>query len=251
MDAEDEPLERPVRPRGRRRRAAYVALQESAWRVRRTLSEIPDNMRSWDDRRRSTSFVPASENVVIDVRRHPLLLVWPLLRTLTGLIVLLTGLQLLPLLAFAAATAGWARVRFGSGLHRTAISTLVAVVALLLVALLWGAAVVVLLLALGLVEDVADWLCDRLVVTNKRIYRRYGVLTRHSPSIALTAIAFIDAAVPPVGRVMGYGTLRLDSVAQRDAPLARLDLVPDVVGVSHEILRLRSLALPKFPPLPG
>jgi hypothetical protein len=251
VDAEDEPLERPVRPRGRRRRAAYVALQESAWQVRRTLSEIPDNIRSWDDARRSTSFVPASETVVIDVRRHPFMLVWPLLRTVTALVVLLTGLQLLPLVAFAAATAVWARVRFGSGLHRTGVCALVAVVALLLVTLLWGTALVVLLLALWVVEDVFDWLCDRLVVTNRRIYRRYGVLTRHSPSIALTAIAFIDAAVPPIGRVMRYGTLRLDSVAQRDAPLARLDLVPHVVGVSHEILRLRSLALPKFPPLPS
>jgi hypothetical protein len=251
VDADDEPLERPVRPRGRRRRAAYVALQEQAWQVRRKLAEIPDNMRSWDDGRRSTSFVPASDTVVIDVRRHPFMLVWPLLRTVTALVVLLTSLQLLPLLAFAAATAVWARVRFGSGLHKTAVAALAAALALLLVTILWGTPLVVLLLVLWAAEDVADWLCDRLVVTNKRIYRRYGVLTRHAPSIALTAIAFIDAAVPPIGRVMSYGTLRLDSVAQRDAPLARLDLVPDVIGVSHEILRLRSQALPKFPPLPS
>jgi hypothetical protein len=39
-------------------------------------------------------------------------------------------------------------------------------------------------------------------------------------------------------------------VAQRDAPLARLDLVPNVVAVSHEVLRLRAAAMPKFPQQP-
>ena len=60
-----------------------------------------------------------------------------------------------------------------------------------------------------------------------------------------------DAAVPPLGCVLRYGTLRLDSVAQRDAPLSRFDLIPDVVRVSHEILRLRTAAMPKFPQPPG
>ena len=110
----------------------------------------------------------------------------------------------------------------------------------------WDALLLVLLL-LWLLEDLADWHSDRLVVTDKRIYRRHGVLTRHSPSISLTAIAYIDAAVPPLGRLLHYGTLRLDSVAQRDAPLSRFDLIPDVVPVSHEILRLRAAAMPKGP----
>jgi hypothetical protein len=36
-------------------------------------------------------------------------------------------------------------------------------------------------------------------------------------------------------------------VAQRDDPLSRFDLIPDVVSVSHEILRLRAAAMPKGP----
>ena len=52
------------------------------------------------------------------------------------------------------------------------------------------------------------------------------------------------------GSLLGYGTLSLDSVAQRDAPLSRFDHVPGVVQVSHDILELRSRAMPRFPQQP-
>lgn len=240
----DDQPDRPVRPRPPR--LAYVALQERADRWHASLRGLSDRIREWDDGRRSTSFVPASETVHLDVRRHPFVLLWPTLRTLAGLLVLVTGPRLVPLLLLAGATAAWSTVRFDSGLKRTALTAAAAAAA---AALLSPPLVLLLLLAL-LVEDVADWACDRLVVTDRRIYRRYGVLTSHAPSIALTAIAFIDASVPPAGRLLHYGTLRLDSVAQRDAPLARLDLLPEVTAVSHEILRLRAAALPTFPQQP-
>lgn len=247
MDPQDEPPARPARPRPPR--LAYVALRERAVRLRAELASLPERGRRWDDARRSTSFVSPAESVALDLRRHPFLLLWPLLRTVAGLLALVASAPAV-WLALALATAGWTRTRFGAGLRRTALVVLGVLLALVLVPVVANRTVAALALLLWAAEDVADWLCDRLVVSDKRIYRRYGVLTRHSPSIALTAIAFIDAAVPPVGRALGYGTLRLDSVAQRDAPLARLDLVPDVNAVSHEILRLRAAALPRFPPLP-
>jgi membrane protein YdbS with pleckstrin-like domain len=254
VDEQDEArIARPSRPT-RTRRLAYVAVQERAQRLgaglRDELRGAPDRVRAWDDQQRSTSFVSPAETVVLDVRRHTFLLVWPLARTLTGLLALVVGTPLQVLVLFGIATGLWARARFSAGLQRAALVAPVAAVGLLLVAAVAGPSLVAVVLLLWAVEDVADWSCDRLVVSDKRIYRRYGVFTRHSPSIALTAIAFIDAAVPPLGRVMRYGTLRLDSVAQRDAPLARLDLVPDVVGVSHEVLRLRAAAMPKYPPQP-
>jgi len=255
VDHQDESPAGPSLPaRPVRSRPAYVALQESAQglgdRLGRTLSGLPDALRNWDDRQRSTSFVPDSDRVVLDVRRHPFLLVWPLLRSLLGLLVLVVGPSLPLLLLFAAVSAVWAYVRFGQGVRRTAVVAGVATAALVLVPAVAGASLAGLLLLLLAVEDVSDWLLDRLVVTDRRIYRRYGVLTRKTPSIALQSIAFIDGEVPPVGRLLGYGTLRLDSVAQRDAPLARLDLVPDVTAVTHEILRLRQKAMPKYPQQP-
>jgi hypothetical protein len=145
-------------------------------------------------------------------------------------------------------TAVWAQVRLAGGLRRSAIIGAVAAGTVLVLQALdgrrWDALLLALLL-LWLLEDVLDWHSDRLVVTDKRIYRRHGVITRRSPSISLTAIAYIDAAVPPLGQLLHYGTLRLDSVAQRDDPLSRFDLIPDVVPVSHEILRLRAARCPR------
>ena len=193
---------------------------------------------------RPTSFVPESETVQLDVRRHPAVLVWPALRTATGLLLLAAGPRLLVVLLFVAATAASLATGSRSGARTSAVVGVVAALVLVLAEPALG--LLALLAWFG--YDVSDWACDRLVVSDRRIYRRYGVVTAHSPSIALTAIAFIDAAVPPVGRLLGYGTLRLDSVAQRDAPLSRLDHLPDVVGVSHRVLALRASAMPRFPP---
>ncbi|MCU1691776.1 MAG: hypothetical protein JWM64_867, partial [Frankiales bacterium] len=173
----------------------------------------------------------------------------PFVRTLAGLLVLL-GVGLPALVPLALATAAWSRTRIGRAPRTTALATLAAVAGLLVLDGLVGVLLCDLLLLLWAAEDVADWWSDRLVVTDKRVYRRYGVFTRHAPSVSLTAVAYLDAAVPPLGRALGYGTLLLDSAAQRDAPLSRFDLVPDVVAVSHEVLRLRAAAMPRFPPLP-
>jgi hypothetical protein len=104
------------------------------------------------------------------------------------------------------------------------------------------------LLLLWLLEDVLDWHSDRLVVTDKRIYRRHGVITRHSPSISLTAIAYIDAAVPPLGQLLHYGHAAAGlggatgrpAVAPRPDPRRRAGVPRDPA--------LRAAAMPKGPP---
>lgn len=214
------------------------------------MDERDDRALGWDGRHRSTDFVSAAETVVLDVRRHPWLLVPPLFRTLAGLVVLAAGLGLVPLLAFALFAGAWAQGRLGWPLKQSAVLAGGVTAGLAVTGSVLGPGLPALLLLGWLAEDVADWWTDRMVVSDKRIYRRYGVVTRHSPSIALTGIAFLDASVPPLGRVLHYGTLRLDSVAQRDAPLSHFDHVPDVTAVSHEILRLRTQAMPRFPQQP-
>ena len=200
---------------------------------------------------RTQSFVPDSDTVALDVRQHWVVLIVPVLRTVAGIAALLTDLAFTPVLLFALLTALWVHARLRRGARSIGIITLVAVVVL---ALLGGRedSVVGPLLGLALLlawcgEDAVEWYGNRLVVTNKRLYRCYGVVTRHVPSMALTSVVFIDASVPPLGRIFGYGTLRLDSAAQRDAPLSRLDFVPDVVDVHKQVLSLRAAAIPKFP----
>ena len=234
-------------PRPSPRQRVLGAARHGAARVR---SEVGDALRAFDDRMRAATFVSGSEVVRIDARRHPFVLAVPALRTLAGTVALAAGPRLSHLLVFGVLTAVWAGWRFRAGLRVTGLTALVATALLAVLDALWGPLVCLLLLLVWLLDDVADWGCDRLVVTDKRIYRRYGVLTQHAPSISLTAIAYLDASVPPLGRLFGYGTLSLDSVAQRDAPLSRFDHVPDVVGVSHTILELRSQAMPRFPQQP-
>ena len=186
----------------------------------------------------------------IDERRHPFLLVAPVLRTAAGAVVLVSGLHFWPLLALVLLTAVWATGRLRLGLRRTAVVAASAALAVVVLDLLLGPWWTGLLVLVWFLEDALDWYSDRLVVTDRRLYRRYGVLARHSPSISLTAIAYLDPSLPPLGRFFCYGTLSLDSAAQRDAPLSRFDFVPDVVTVAKDILELRSAAMPKFPQFP-
>lgn len=218
--------------------------------LRDRLSGLLASARGWAEQSRSTSFVPAAETVVIDARRHSSLLVGPGLRTLAGLAVVVAGSGLLLLLVFVLTVGAWAQGRLRSGGREKAFVVAGTALALVVLPYAFGPVLPAALLLLWLAEDVTDWHSDRLVVTDKRIYRRHGVLTTHSPSISLMAVAYLDAAVPPLGRLLHYGTLQLDSAAQDDAPLSRFDLIPDVVGVSQEILRLRAAAMPRYPQQP-
>lgn len=241
MDPHEEPA---PQPRSSAPRAVAASVRDQSLRVRDAVTGV---MHRPDDRDRHCSFVSAAETVMIDARRHPLLVVAPALRTFLGVLLLAVGFDLPVLALFTLVAAVWASTRMQPGLRPALVIGASAAGALVAVDAVLGPAVGLVLLLGWLAEDVADWYTDRLVVTDKRIYRRHGVFTQHSPSISLMAIAYIDAAVPPFGRLLRYGTLRLDSAAQRDAPLSRFDLIPDVVLVSHEILRLRSEAMPRFP----
>lgn len=188
------------------------------------------------------------DEVVLDKRRHPITLVVPALRSLLGLALLTTsGATVQFVILFAFSVAAWAFARLHA---RPTRSLLVggAVAVLLLIASAGLAAIVAgIALTLWLVEDIAHWCTDRLVVSRKRIYRLYGVLTRHSPSMALTSVTFIDALQSPLGRALGYGTVLLDSVAQRDEPLSRFDHLRDAEKVQVRILELRTAAMPRYP----
>ncbi len=206
-------------------------------------------------RQRRTEHLSPGEHVEIDTHQHILVLLAPALRTVLGLGTLITPIGKLPILVLFGLTvvaslrhrvvAPWPRVLLLSG------------VVVVLVALARTACSGVWInLALGsliiwLLDDVLDWYSDRLLVTNRRLYRLYGVLVTHRPSMSLSAIAFIDVSTSPAGRLFRYGTLMLDSAAQRDAPLQRFDFLPGAIDLQREILRLRQAAVPKFPTIPG
>lgn len=196
--------------------------------------------------------IPPTDRVVLDIRRHPVVLVLPSFRTAAAVLAVTGG----PSSGSAAVWFGlscllYLRQRFRLGWRPAALSTAVIAVVLAVAANVHrgpGLRWLVALAVIGwLADDLADWYLDRLVVTTKRIYRLYGVLTTHGPSISLTAVTFIDPLEGPVGRLLGYGTILFDTAAQEDKPLSRFDFLPDAVDLHIEILRLRSAAMPKFP----
>ena len=209
----------------------------------------------WSSRLRSLPWAPLArypalaqgDTVVLDVRRHPITLLSPGVRSVAGLTALWTDAATpWVLLLFVLSVVTWSRARFSRVLKRSFL-----IAGLLSVPLLitsgTGAVVVTAVLVLWFLEDVADWYTDRLVVSRKRIYRLYGVLTKHSPSMALTAVTFIDVEETPLGRFLRYGTVKLDSVAQRDEPLSRFERLPEAQFVHVKILELRTAAMPQYP----
>lgn len=188
-----------------------------------------------------TPFVPSHETVELQRRQHPAVLTPALTRTVAALLALASGTNAIALLLFAAATAWWAHDRLHRRWKPAGVVAVVATLVLLWLStspLRWALAVV--LVWVWFVEDVADWWHERLVVTDQRIYRHYGWVTTHAPSMALLSAVFVDVSSSPWERVFGAGTLRFDSAAQRDAPLSRFPMLPDVDEVHHTVLALRA-----------
>jgi hypothetical protein len=71
----------------------------------------------------------------------------------------------------------------------------------------------------GLVGAHAAWLAaqarlDVFVITNMRVFRVHGVLTRQLATMPLTRILDITVNRPLVGRMLGYGHFVFESAAQ-------------------------------------
>lgn len=195
----------------------------------------------WWRRPGRTDFVPPGEVVHVDERQHWVALAVPGVRTLALLLLLLTGASAVPLLLAAASTAVWAHGRLRQSWRGAGVLTAgVCVAALWLSSSPGGFVLGNLLVWLWAADDALDWWNDRLVVTDKRFYRRHGWVTEHAPSMALQSAVFIDVAVSPLDRLLRCGTLRFDSAAQKDAPLARFSLIPDVREVHRAVLELRA-----------
>lgn len=105
----------------------------------------------------------------------------------------------------------------------------------------------VLLVAARLVWRALQWREDWFVVTDRRLLVRSGLITRRISMMPLIKVTDLSFARPPVGRLLGYGEIVIESAGQ-DQALRRIQHLPNPDRLYLEICDL--LFGPKTP-VPG
>ncbi|HEV7980680.1 PH domain-containing protein [Amycolatopsis sp.] len=88
--------------------------------------------------------------------------------------------------------------------------------------ILWYAA---LLVVLRFAYTVMEWWVERLVVTNKRFVMTTGVFTNKVLMMPITKVTDLTFERTATGRMMGYGTIVVESAGQIQA-LNKIDYLP-------------------------
>jgi len=121
--------------------------------------------------------VAEDEQIVDEVRRHPVAIALPVLR-----LVLAFGLSFVALLVDP--VIGWL---------------------LILAAVVLGA---------HALWRILDQHMDRFVITNMRVFRVHGILAQHRATMPMSRILDITVDKPFFGRIFGYGHFVFESAAQ-------------------------------------
>ncbi len=148
-------------------------------------------------------FLLPAEERVLAVRRHWARLAEPALGAVAGLVLLMWLDQVLPMVPYVREVllAGWV---------------------VLIARLAWR---------------VLEWREDWFVVTDRRLLVRTGLVTRKVAMMPLIKVTDMSYSRPPLGRLLGYGELVLES-AGRDQALRRITHLPDPDGLYLEICDL-------------
>ena len=121
--------------------------------------------------------VSESEQIVDEVRRHPMAIFFPVVRLVVAVLLSFVALLVDP-------TIGW---------------------------LLILASVV---LGLQALWRILDEHMDRFVITNMRVFRVHGIFNQHRATMPMSRILDITVDKPFFGRVFGYGHFVFESAAQ-------------------------------------
>lgn len=88
--------------------------------------------------------------------------------------------------------------------------------------LLWYLA---LFMILRLLWKVYDWYVERVMITDKRILKASGVITRSVQTMPLTKVTDLTYKRDPLGRLLGYGEFVVESAGQ-DQALSNIKYLP-------------------------
>ncbi len=84
--------------------------------------------------------------------------------------------------------------------------------------LVGGSLVLVWLAVMGYVAwQIFDWHYDRFILTNKRVMRVSGVITRNVAMMPLSRVTDMKSVQSPLGRILNYGTFVVESAGQEQA----------------------------------
>jgi membrane protein YdbS with pleckstrin-like domain len=117
------------------------------------------------------------EQIVDEVRKHPMAIFFPVLRLVLAVLLVLLGLLVDPRLA-------WVLLILSAGLGLQA---------------LWR---------------ILEEHMDRFVITNMRAFRVHGILAQQRATTPMSRILDITVDQPFIGRIFGYGHFVFESAAQ-------------------------------------
>jgi len=132
-----------------------------------------------------------SEPAVVNTRRHPAILMVPVLQLLGALVLV-----------------GWVTERVSTPS--------------LLTDVLWYGWLALLARTL---YQVVEWSVDRILITRKRIVATSGLFTRRVAMMPLNKVTDMTYERPLIGRLLGYGTFVMESAGQ-DQALHRVAYLP-------------------------
>ncbi|HSK58173.1 MAG TPA: PH domain-containing protein [Actinomycetospora sp.] len=84
---------------------------------------------------------------------------------------------------------------------------------------------------------VSEWWVEKVVVTDKRVMLTKGIITHQAGMMPLTKVTDLTFERSLLGRILGYGTMVIESAGQIQA-LNRIDYLPDPEEVYEAISEL-------------
>lgn len=165
-------------------------------------------MRQRDPGAGARRYLAQNEEVITAIRKHPTVLLGPLLVAVLAM--------------FAAAALGFVT---SPGESSDFIDTVFGLIALIAVGrLLW---------------KLGSWYVDRIYVTSTRVFEVSGVFTRRVASMPLQRVTDMTYSRSIPARLMGYGSLHLESAGQQQG-LTELDHLPKPDDVYRTLTSLIS-----------
>jgi membrane protein YdbS with pleckstrin-like domain len=82
--------------------------------------------------------------------------------------------------------------------------------------------------------QIADWHFDRFILTNKRVMKVNGIITRNVAMMPLVRVTDMKYEQTPLGRILNYGTFVIESAGQDQA----LRVVPHLPNPNELYLRV-------------